>query len=528
MSSFTSPLSSRRRARARALALAAAALALLALVRGASPPPAATDRRPGSDGDVPDPRNDFQHRTETPVLSSSPRSRRRRRLSHALALVVAAGVVALLALVVGPSTSRATIDWTSGFEGQSWGPWQGLQHQADKPLSDSFQFVTSPVRTGSYAAQFNVPHGYGPYGGERTELCCGPTSEGVPGTDEWWGWSTMFPTNWTEPYHWGLFFQFHAGDTTPPAIAFDAGADAVWVDVRTGDIGGGDAAYQNFPQILTTLSKGQWNDFVVHVSWSTTNGTLQVWHRLAGDAGFVQVLNLTGIPTLQVSNGASTGIYTKLGLYRDSYCSNPAPGCSSPLGVQPTNSLYDDSVVRGSSFDEVVSAAWGGVSTAVSSSPAPATPAPATPAPATPAPATAKPATAKPATAKPAGTPGHGSAGGLTTSAFESAQASASSAKRSGKQASKKGVAKAQATARAQARAHAEAVATAKARVRSYAAAAAALGAKAHGYSLAAAAARAKARAYYRAAARAQAKVRALTRPTVRPATQLGSTRRPS
>jgi hypothetical protein len=477
--------------------------------------------------------------------------------------VVAAGVVALLALVVGPSTSRATIDWTSGFEGQSWGPWQGLQHQADKPLSDSFQFVTSPVRTGSYAAQFNVPHGYGPYGGERTELCCGPTSEGVPGTDEWWGWSTMFPTNWTEPYHWGLFFQFHAGDTTPPAIAFDAGADAVWVDVRTGDIGGGDAAYQNFPQILTTLSKGQWNDFVVHVSWSTTNGTLQVWHRLAGDAGFVQVLNLTGIPTLQVSNGASTGIYTKLGLYRDSYCSNPAPGCSSPLGVQPTNSLYDDSVVRGSSFDEVVSAAWGGVSAAVSSSPAPATPAPATPAPAapapaapapatpapatpapatpapatpapatpapaTPAPATAKPATAKPATAKPAGTPGHGSAGGLTTSAFESAQASASSAKRSGKQASKKGVAKAQATARAQARAHAEAVATAKARVRSYAAAAAALGAKAHGYSLAAAAARAKARAYYRAAARAQAKVRALTRPTVRPATQLGSTRRPS
>ena len=511
------PSSSRRRTRA--LALGASILTLAAVLRG-RPSAQAAASSPHSDGRARRPQHDLRSRPGTPVPAPSPR--RRSRLRGALAVAAAVGVVALLALVVGPSTSRATIDWSSGFEGQTWAPWQGLQHQEDKPLSDSFRYVTSPVRTGSYAAQFSVPHGYGPYGGERTELCCGPSGEGTPGTDEYWAWSTLFPTSWTEPYKWGLFFQFHADDTMPPAIALDAGGDAVWADIRTGNINGSDTSYTNFPQILNTLSKGQWNDFVVHIHWAVdSTGTIQIWHRLAGQTDFSNVLDLSSIPTLQSRGGTSTGIYTKMGIYRASYCDTPAPGCSSPLGVQPTSTLYDDSLVRGSSFAEVVSAAWGGSSAAVSSATpaAPSTPAP--PAPAPPAPAPSAPAPAAPAPSSGGG----GSTGGAstTTAATPPAAAPATSASPTtglATNGSKKGGSTSKAQATANARTLAMAVATTKARARRYARAAEAAGARARGYSLVAAAARAKARAYYRAAAKAEAEVRALTRPKRQPAFQ--------
>jgi hypothetical protein len=295
----------------------------------------------------------------------APTPRRTRRFATLALLAALAALGLVFGLSFGASPSNATVDWRSGFE-QSYSPWQGLQHQEDKPLSDSFNYVTSPVRSGSYSAQFIVKHGYGPYGGERTELCCGPQGEGAPGTEHWWAWSTYFPTDWVQPYHWGMFFQLHAGDDMPPAIALDAGADGAWLNVRTGLVNPNtvDWSYGSFPQVLTTLSKGHWNDFVLHVSWSKTDGTIELWHRLPGEA-WAKVANLTHIPTLQYYSDGHVGqIYTKLGLYRGSYCSSPSPGCSSSLGVQPTNTLYQDAFVRGASFDEVVSSAWGDAASA--------------------------------------------------------------------------------------------------------------------------------------------------------------------
>ena len=171
----------------------------------------------------------------------------------------------------------ATVDFSSGFESGTYSPWQDLQYEYDRPQSDSFQIVTSPVRQGNYAAKFIVRQGYSPFGyGENTELCCGPTPSEVEGSDYWYAWSTLFPTTWVEPYKWGIFAQWHSDFGLPPPLAFDAGYDTAYVSVRSGLVtqntcdasGCGSWQYNYSQQILTTLSKGQWNDFVVHVKWS--------------------------------------------------------------------------------------------------------------------------------------------------------------------------------------------------------------------------------------------------------------------
>ena len=519
------PAPDRPRPRRRDLAFAAAGLVLFALGR--------LSTRPGGRDRVP--RAAAAAAERSVALPVQPAAAPGRRARRALLLGGASAVLALVVLVAGASSSPATVDWSAGFEGQSWSPWQGLQHDQNEPLADSFQFVTDPVRTGRYAAKFIVRQGEGPsWGTETTELCCGPAGEGAPGTEHYWAFSTYFPTDWREPYHWGLFFQLHAGDDMPPAIAFAAGADAAWINIRAGRIDPSkpDWSYGAFPRILSTLAKGHWNDFVLHVRWSVTDGQVQVWHRLAGETSFTQVLDLDHVPTLQqYPSGTVAGIYTKLGLYRDSYCSKPVhPGCTSSLGVQPASTLYDDSFARGSSFDEVVNAAWGGGS--APSTPAPRTataqpvpasaPAPA-PAPApVPAPAPAAAATAPPPAAA-AGAPAE------TTPAQTAALPAPPPAA--------KGTAPAAAPVRAQGRSQAASVptrsrarATALARARSlaraYARAAAKAAARAHGYSRSAAVARARARAYYRAAARARARIRALTPPAV-PSPAVGPRIRP-
>ncbi len=537
----------------RAVMLAVAALVLLGRRRAADPaffaPAPALPQEP-TPGLV-------------PVRTRAQRSRARRLLT----VVSAGAVAAAVALFLGASSAPATVDWQSGFE-QTLSPWQDLQYQTDKPQADSFNFVTSPVRTGSYAAQFVARQGYGPYGGERTELCCGPSGEGAPGSEHWWAWSTYFSPDWSEPYKWGMFFQLHAGDDMPPAIAFDAGADAVWVDIRAGQVDPTNVtwSYGNFPQILSTLSKGQWNDFVLHVRWSLTDGQVEVWHRLGGNGGFSEVLNVDHIPTLQqYANGSVPGIYTKLGIYRDSYCSNPAPGCTSSLGVQPADTLYDDNFVRGSSFDDVVNAAWGSGSapatapSAPASAPPPTTtttvePPPATTTtadttttdttttttttttattetapttttaattdatPAAPATTSAQTTTAEaPAAPPPATTtaksapPSSTAAGGAKGPAIaKSATASAGGARVNG---AKTSLASRRAAAARKAKARAAKVTLARKQARAYATTAKTAVENAQLYTRRAKALRAKARRYYHAAAHERALIRALTQP---------------
>ena len=128
----------------------------------------------------------------------------------------------------------------------------------------------------------------------------------------------------------------------------------------------------------------------MHVHWSAHNGQIQMWHRLPGQS-WTNVLDVN-VPTLRYDpqTGVSDDIgLLKQGLYRQSYCQQPTNvfACNSTLGFQPPDVLYQDAFVRGSTFDEVVAAAFGS-SAAPPAAPTPPSPAPPSPAP-TPAQSTA-------------------------------------------------------------------------------------------------------------------------------------------
>ena len=158
-----------------------------------------------------------------------------------------------------------------------------------------------------------------------------------PGTsaDAWRGWYT------------------HPGTSTPSLIGYSFN--------------------QNY-QVLNTLSLGQWNDFVMHIHWSAHDGQIQMWHRLPGQS-WIEVLSVN-VPTLrydpQTNVSDDIGLL-KQGLYRQSYCQQPTvlTACNSTIGLQPPDILYEDAFVRGSSFDEVVAAAFDNSGQSAASAPPP-------------------------------------------------------------------------------------------------------------------------------------------------------------
>ena len=279
--------------------------------------------------------------------------------SRRFAVCLALGVFAAFT-----PTARAT-DFRAGFDSGSIEPWSEIQYEFDRPQSESFAIVTSPARKGRYAARFTATQGYSPFGwGEVTELLWG--SNETEGSDYWYAWSTMFPLGWRAPYGWGIFAQWHSKYPVPPPLSFDARQDAVWVSVYTGLVGsGGGHSFTLQRRILSTLSPGRWNDFVLHVKWSSQRkGAIQVWSRVQGQRQFSKRLEISGIPTLQHDAQGPLSNYTLFGIYRESYCgpdrTDVVPGCTGTggRGTQPPSVLYQDSFTRGTSFADVANAAF--------------------------------------------------------------------------------------------------------------------------------------------------------------------------
>ena len=274
----------------------------------------------------------------------------------------------IVALVLIPAASAA-VGFYGGLEGSNHlSGWQRVQAEQDRPLSDSYQRVTSPVRQGQYAAKIIVRQGYSQFGhNEDTELSWQSYEQN--GDDYYYAFSTLFPTTWQAPHKWGIFAQWHATLGTSPAVSFGARGDTVHLGLLAGktDEKANSFEFNRRIPLLTTLSKGRWNDFVLHVRWSgRNNGIVEVWHRVAGSGGFVKKVSLTGITTLQyaTARGQSpdnpSSIYVLWGLYRGSYCSKPTQlNCTGPLGTQAPSVLYHDGFSRGKTFDEVAVAAFG-------------------------------------------------------------------------------------------------------------------------------------------------------------------------
>ena len=236
-----------------------------------------------------------------------------------------------------PAVENAFIgDWETGDRNQ----WDKIQYKTGGVEADQFAIVQDPVRDGTFAARFTVrPGDVFNSGGERSEVVW--YSHENEGDDYWYRWSTLFPNDWTAPSYFGVFLQWHSGLPYSPPIAFDARDNSAQIKMNTGvvDSTGTGTLKQAFP-LLSTLSKGSWNDFVVHVHWSLTNGSLTVWHRSRDDQPYSKTLDLQGIPTLQAQDGNTESNYVKQGLYRwtDPY---------------KTDVLYQDEFRRAASLDSL-------------------------------------------------------------------------------------------------------------------------------------------------------------------------------
>jgi len=234
---------------------------------------------------------------------------------------------------------QGRIDFVADWETGDWSPFPQV---ACKP--EQFAAVTRPVRQGVYSARFTVRPGdkWGGYSGERCELA--REYREFEGDEYYYGWSTLFPADWTAPAYYGIILQWHSPAPISPPIAISASGSELEVQVETGDIDGGAGEYRQNTTVLNSLELGTWHDFIIHIKFqSRYTGFIELWHRLEGDADFSLIYSQRNIPTLQRSAaepGAYERAYIQHGFYRGDGGSN-------------TNVVYQDNLRRGTTYDVV-------------------------------------------------------------------------------------------------------------------------------------------------------------------------------
>jgi hypothetical protein len=268
-------------------------------------------------------------------------------------------------------TLTTVADWETGDSSQ-WYETKGHS------LATQYHTVTSPVRQGLFAGQFIVHVNDTIVGisGERVESSMWDNrtwalpyitySEEVPGDDFYYGWSTLFPVGWKAPQLFGIILQQQVrAANTNPAIAINARGDSLMVDFRTGVLArngsGHTFSFNRTPVILSTLDKGLWHDFIMHIKYKPdSTGSCEIWHRLEGTPKFTKILPYATVPTEQWTTDTATflshqpyttyvkgGItgwvpncYVRMGLYRDK-------------GGMYTNTVYHDNWCRGTNYSVV-------------------------------------------------------------------------------------------------------------------------------------------------------------------------------
>ena len=217
-------------------------------------------------------------------------------------------------------TSQAVIKdepiFIGDFETGDTSQWGDVNRNLKRPLSDQLEIVTSPVREGIYAAKTTVHNGdeFLNTGGERCDF---ERDIAIPfekeGADLWYAWSTLFPSGWQKlpiipEENWLLIADWHSTyDDIGQLLQLEIDSDNyIWARGLTGKVNGyngfqgnGDANYieQKFPQ---RMIPGEWNDFVIHVKWTTKKeGLITIWHKTESQVQFTRVLQLNKIPTLQ-------------------------------------------------------------------------------------------------------------------------------------------------------------------------------------------------------------------------------------
>jgi len=199
------------------------------------------------------------------------------------------GLLAVSLLASIPAS--AAVLWRGDLSSGDLSQWSGTEAAA----ADRLQVVTSPVHHGAYALRAQVDQGDLVYGGCRAELFAHTEREG---SERYYAWSTLFPSNYPVSSAWQVFTQWHhSGSDGSPPLSFDAESEQLRL------ISNGANTLWSAP-----LVRGVWHDFVFHVKFSSDPkaGFVEVW--LDG----ARVLARTAVSTIY----AGQTVYLKQGLYR--------------------------------------------------------------------------------------------------------------------------------------------------------------------------------------------------------------------
>ena len=248
-------------------------------------------------------------------------------------LVIAA---ALLPLLPAAAQTDPDVLWTGSFESGA-ASFTGHCNAGDNEWcatqtirAEQLQMVADPVAQGKMAARFEVKFGdaYNGYSDART-LITGPTTLWEDeGSERWYRWQALWPTDWVGSYpKWD--------ELSNPAARSSAGSIVEWHHDANGAVETGSAPIYigaNDTTInlcivdqatstcresidLAPLQRAHWHDFVVHAKWSSNPqvGFLEIW--------------IDGVSVLAKHPGANKypGMrnYLVAGLYRNGRIGDP-------------------------------------------------------------------------------------------------------------------------------------------------------------------------------------------------------------
>lgn len=225
-------------------------------------------------------------------------------------------VWSVLSLVLLSSAASASVLWRGDYETGDLSQWTGIEG-----LTSRLTVVQSPAHQGRYALRTELRQGDMANSGTRNELTLATSQfQEVEGNDKWYAWGTLFPGDYPSNATWQVFTQWHhSGCCGSPPVEFDVVGERIQLAHDGGTI-----------LWSTPLVRGVWHDFVIHVYWSSNNGSIDLYYD--GQ----QVLDRKATQTLYP--GEYT--YLKQGLYRNASITQ--------VGV-----VYHDGMVMGTTLLDV-------------------------------------------------------------------------------------------------------------------------------------------------------------------------------
>ncbi len=225
-----------------------------------------------------------------------------------------------LLTVLLPVSSWAGVVWRGDFETGNIGQYTSTQRVS----ADRLQVVQAAGATSGsrYVLKATVRQGDNPINasGTRNELVyMGKEREG---SEYYYRWQVKFAPDYPSANTWQVFTQWHhEGCCGSPPVEFFVKGEEIRLTLTN-----------TTTPWKTKLVRGEWQDFIFHVKWSSSAsvGFVELWHN--GKLVLSKLKHATMYP--------NDGIYLKLGLYRSDT-------------VQPVGVVYHDGFTQATAWEDV-------------------------------------------------------------------------------------------------------------------------------------------------------------------------------